>query len=262
MNVKQAIKSTLGYTLYRTGLHRPLWRGKAVVALFHRIDDRYPEDPITCTADQLRRFCVFAKRHFVVVPLSTLLDRMERGEDISRHLAITFDDGYRDNHAVAMPILREHGLPATFFITTNFIGTDHQTWWDSERRIRSEWMTWDDVRDLWKHGFEVAPHTETHPDLGVVPPDVAEAEIVGSRERLQRELGGVTPVFCYPFGRPEQITEENRAIVRRVGLRCCLSAHGGTLDGRSDPYRLKRTAMNAWFATTWQWGFETARMRP
>lgn len=47
-----------------------------------------------------------------------------------RHVVITFDDGYIDNHQLAFPILRRHGVPATFFISTGFIDRPSIPWWD------------------------------------------------------------------------------------------------------------------------------------
>lgn len=48
----------------------------------------------------------------------------------SRHVAITFDDGYLDNYELAYPLLRQHGLPAAFFIATGFIDRPCLPWWD------------------------------------------------------------------------------------------------------------------------------------
>lgn len=47
-----------------------------------------------------------------------------------RATAITFDDGYVCNARVAAPILRAHGHPATFFLTTGAISTEREFWWD------------------------------------------------------------------------------------------------------------------------------------
>ena len=45
-------------------------------------------------------------------------------------MLITFDDGYRDNFDLAVPILRERGIPATFFLPTAFLDSPRLPWWD------------------------------------------------------------------------------------------------------------------------------------
>lgn len=260
--MKRALKAALGRVAYGTGLYRRFFRRKAVVVLFHRVDDRYPGNPISCTAAEFRAYCDFFRRYFIVVPLAELLAKLERGEDVSRHLVITFDDGYKDNHDIAAAELRARGLPATFFIATNFIGSDRVPWWDAEAGITPQWMTWEDVRALREQEFEIGAHTMNHVDLGVVVGAEAMREIAGSGERLEQELGAPVPFFTYPYGRPHQITEENRAAVREAGFACCMSAFGGTVAPGADPYRIRRVPISPWFASPYQFGFETMLERP
>src|SRR5262249_12279768 len=69
------------------------------------------------------------KKHFAIVPLGALLKNDGiAGRSARPRCVITFDDGWRDNYDLAFPILRRHGLPATIFLTTDFIGTDHAFW--------------------------------------------------------------------------------------------------------------------------------------
>jgi len=49
-------------------------------------------------------------------------------------LAITFDDAYRDNIEVALPILEKHGVPATFFVVSQALGRTREFWWDALAR--------------------------------------------------------------------------------------------------------------------------------
>jgi len=56
----------------------------------------------------------YVRRQFEVVPLGELVSRKK--EDLSGKLAITFDDGLRNNLEVAYPILKSYGVPATFFV--------------------------------------------------------------------------------------------------------------------------------------------------
>lgn len=58
-----------------------------------------------------------------------------RTEDDWSHIekpsvAVTFDDGYADNFHNALPILEEYGIPVTFFVSTEHLGTDELFWWD------------------------------------------------------------------------------------------------------------------------------------
>ena len=47
-------------------------------------------------------------------------------------MSITFDDGYRDNHEIAAPILKDLGLHSTFFITSGYIESNVVPFWDKE----------------------------------------------------------------------------------------------------------------------------------
>ncbi len=259
--MKLRVKTWLGALAFRTGLYRWFFRGRALVVLFHRVDDRLAGDPISCTTAEFERYCRFFRRYFRVVSLGELLDKLERGEDISRHLVITFDDGYLDNYREAASRLRAYRLPACFFLTTNFIGSNHRPWWDAELPFAPEWMDWEQVRALHEQGFEIGAHTVNHADLGVVVGAEAEQEIVESRARLEGEIRAHIPFFSYPYGRRHQLTEENREAVRRADYRCCLSAYGGIVTPDTDPFRLPRLGISPWYISPYQFGFEAMFMR-
>jgi len=260
--VKRKLKPILGFLAYRTGVYRYFFRNKALVVLFHRVDDRLKGNPLACTTGEFEAFCDFFSRYFRVVSVEALLRRLAAGSDVSRHLVITFDDGYKDNHDVAAVVLRRRGLPACFFVATDFIESEIVAWWDVERGEGSPWMSWEDVRALEKDGFEIGSHTMSHPDLGVVSREEAMAELSGSRERLSRELGAIPVYFSYPYGRREQITEANRDAVRETGFRCCMSAYGGAVDSNTDPFRIKRYPIGPAHRSPWHFAVEALFARP
>jgi len=257
---RRPLKRVAGRLLYESHLSSPIWRDRALIALFHRIDDRHASNQITCSTTLFRQFCDFFARHFHVIPLTDLLARLAGGADISRQLAITFDDGYRDNFTFAAAELRKRGLPATFFLTTDFIGTDITPWWDAELGIRSEWMTWNDARALHGQGFDLGAHTCTHADCGCVSGTDAHREIHGAKARLEQELGAAVRHFAFPYGGPERMTEANRAIVQEAGFESCLAAHGGVVTPGDSPFRLCRVPVNSWYTSPYQFGFEAVRM--
>jgi peptidoglycan/xylan/chitin deacetylase (PgdA/CDA1 family) len=190
--------------------------------------------------------------------LRSLVDRLERGDTLDRHLAITFDDGYRDNFENAAPILERLSLPATFFIVSQWIGSDVVPWWDRELGVRHPWMTWDQARELRRRGFDIGAHTRTHANLGEVRGDVAREEIAGARRELERQFGEAVDLFAYPYGAKNQMTPENLELVRAAGFRCCCSCYGGLTTAGTDPFRLLRVPITPWYASPHQFGLELA----
>ena len=92
------------------------------IFIFHRVlpelDPLFPGEP---TAEHFDTLCRWVAKWFRVLPLAEAVQRLRRGDLPARAAAITFDDGYADNHDIAAPILRRHALPATFFIASGFL---------------------------------------------------------------------------------------------------------------------------------------------
>src|SRR5215207_10463302 len=97
----------------RTGVQTGVWMGKGLILLYHRVADQ-PVDPfqLCVTADNFRGHLEYLQRRAAVVPLSEMLRK-----STANRIAITFDDGYRDNAEIAAPALAAAGLPVTWFIT-------------------------------------------------------------------------------------------------------------------------------------------------
>ncbi len=97
-------------------------QARLTTLIFHRVlptpDALFPEE---MHAQRFRALCDWLKSWFEVLPLDAAVRHLKDGSLPSRACAITFDDGYADNHEVALPILRAAGLPATFFVATGFL---------------------------------------------------------------------------------------------------------------------------------------------
>jgi len=99
-------------------------RAKLTVLIFHRVlaepDPLLPQEP---DVEGFRAQMRWVAAWFNVLALQEAVERLVQRSLPARALAITFDDGYGDNRRLAFPVLRELGLPATFFIASGFIGT-------------------------------------------------------------------------------------------------------------------------------------------
>jgi peptidoglycan/xylan/chitin deacetylase (PgdA/CDA1 family) len=101
-------------------------------------------------------------------------------------------------------------------------------------------LSWEELRQLARDGVTLVAHTRTHPILTqLLSPEQVREEVIGSQIDLQREIGQVLPVFCYPSG------AHNDTVVNILEQEGFVMAFT-TLDGHNDlhrthPLRLRRT---------------------
>jgi peptidoglycan/xylan/chitin deacetylase (PgdA/CDA1 family) len=101
---------------------------------------------------------------------------------------LTFDDSVRSHFEVVRPILLKYGFGATFFITEGF---DFKT-------NKRDYMTWDEIAQLHRDGFEIGNHTRDHLGLSDERADQAEEQLSAIRQRC-RDHGIPDPVsFAWP----------------------------------------------------------------
>lgn len=97
-------------------------RGRHQVLLFHRVlpenDSLLRGDPDREAFDSL---IGYLNEHATILPLPEAIARARSGSLPPASLSITFDDGYADNATVALPVLRKHGVSATFFVATAYL---------------------------------------------------------------------------------------------------------------------------------------------
>jgi peptidoglycan/xylan/chitin deacetylase (PgdA/CDA1 family) len=134
-------KEQLATVMGRTGLLRlvpRLWPGRLVVLCYHRIrpdGDRFTTafDPEVFgpTASEFDRQIAWLRDNARVLGQDELIELTRSGAAPREAcVAITFDDGYRDNFTLARPVLERHRVPATFFIPTTIIERRELGWWD------------------------------------------------------------------------------------------------------------------------------------
>jgi peptidoglycan/xylan/chitin deacetylase (PgdA/CDA1 family) len=97
-------------------------RGRLLVLIYHRVHDSddalFPREP---TRPGFRWQMELVARHLRPLPLTEAVQLLAEGSLPPRAVAVTFDDGYADNEAIAAPILSSVGVPATFFVTTAYL---------------------------------------------------------------------------------------------------------------------------------------------
>lgn len=108
----------------------------AIVLLYHRVTE-LETDPKLLAVDP-RRFAEhleIIRKYAHPISLGQLAEGLRDGKIPARAVAVTFDDGYRDNLDQAKPLLERFDIPATVFIASGFIDQDREFWWDQLERI-------------------------------------------------------------------------------------------------------------------------------
>jgi len=136
MAIKQLIKRTSGWLYLNSPMGRIQLHGAGVILMLHRVvsNDRaanLPHRNELCVGPKaFEHLLVWLKKHFDCVPLMDILQpgiqRSERPK-----VALTFDDGWRDNAVNAFPLLQKYQVPASIFLSTDFIGSRQRFWWES-----------------------------------------------------------------------------------------------------------------------------------
>jgi len=103
---------------------------------YHRVGDKastkLDENLFSCTSHDFDMQLKYFKEHFELIDMEQLEAIKSLNVLDKRYLLLTFDDGYSDNYYNAYPLLKKHGLTATFFITTDYIDRKNNIvpWWD------------------------------------------------------------------------------------------------------------------------------------
>ncbi|MFN8545935.1 MAG: polysaccharide deacetylase family protein [Candidatus Binatia bacterium] len=114
---------------------------RALVLRYHAVtpgvaDVAYAGPEICLSAEAFRLQAAYLKRAYSVIPLDELVRALAEGRRLPpRAIAITFDDGYADNHTQAFPILRRLGLTATVYLTTGSVDGGTPLWMSAVRAV-------------------------------------------------------------------------------------------------------------------------------
>ncbi|MFH1198779.1 MAG: polysaccharide deacetylase family protein [Candidatus Omnitrophota bacterium] len=192
--------------------------------------DANANDKLNVTPKSFQRQMRFLKeQHYNVITLEAAVDLIRSKEKIPpKTIAITMDDGYKNNFTYAFSILKEYNLPATIFLIVNEVG-----------RPENDRLSWQEIKEMQDSGLiTFGSHTLSHPWLTELPSEESlKNEIYGSKKILEGRLGRSVNTFCYPGG---FFNTKIKNMVKDSGYKLAVATSPGrsVLDG--DIFALKR----------------------
>ena len=167
---------------------------------------------------------------------------------VGKRVALTFDDGYRDNLIAADPILERYGGKATLFLTVD----RHEKGWSSKKNEKHSDLELmlepklldEDIRHMLNSGrWEIGSHGISHENLLRVPDDTKKSEISESKTKLEGQFSTPVISFAYPFGYYQQ---SDVRLVQESNYRFGLTTDQGVSEDflGADAFTLKRVKIS------------------
>lgn len=247
--LKSVILHLLALAGYLLGL--PLWfkifgKDREIrILLYHSINELRQND-VNVRESQFRKQLDFLRTRYSVIALEEAVATLKKGvRPLKRCVALTFDDGYKDNYQVAFPLLKEKGFHATIFLLTGGGPNRELTHLIDDQPQYNRLLSWEEVREMASAGISFGSHGETHVRLTDLPTDPLTRETLSSKEKIETEIRGPVYFFSYPYGVDGDFDRRAEFFVRETGYEAAFSAIFGTNGEQGNPYALKRIGIEA-----------------
>jgi peptidoglycan/xylan/chitin deacetylase (PgdA/CDA1 family) len=223
-------------------MQRAAARGSAPLSIlfYHRVADDVPND-WTLSCDMFSQQMDWLKQHFELISLAELQARVRAGVNNRPAVAITFDDGYGDNCAHAIPLLIKQRIPCTYFVSTKFVfeGVPFPHDVACGQPLRPN--TIEELRMMAQAGVEIGAHTQTHADLGKLHDlEALRREVVDAAHELEAATGAAIRYFAFPYGLHKNLSATAFHLARQAGYAGVCSAYGGYNFPGDDAFHLQR----------------------
>lgn len=196
------------------------------VVMYHNVAraDVFRAD--TVSPENFEKHLKFLKtRGYCLLSLEELVDGMKAGRKFKRNsVAVTFDDGMKNNFLAAYPILKKYAVCAHFFVPVGRVGQDGV-------------LSWEDIAVMKEGGMVFGSHSVNHAYLPGLSLDEQIHEIQASKKILEEKLNQSVHFFAYPIG---GFNPQIKGLLQKSGYRAGFTTNRGTNRFTKDLYEINR----------------------
>jgi len=175
--------------------HYTLPKSGVPVLMYHSINYNVNNDAVISPKQFAAEMAYLYENNFHTITLDQLYDYLTNHSPLPENpVALTFDDGYADNYTFALPVLKKYNMKSALFMVSGFVNSNDY------------YLNWQQLREMKTGGFEIYPHTVSHPRLAGLDYQTQRQEVINSKEIIEKKLGGNAPYFCYPYGNYNRYT--------------------------------------------------------
>ena len=213
---------------------------RAPVLIYHKIDipgeDIRIRGAFTAPSRFAKQLSYLKKHGFVFYTASELIEHYRNyGNFPPKAVALTLDDGWKDNYTNAFPILKNLGVKATIFLVPSCIGQVSETVVGERRTGARASFARKYPRNV-EFGIEFGSHSVNHKHLHQISPEEITFEVEESKRQIEDLLQKPCKTFCYPAG---FFNETAKEAVKQAGYIAAFSTVYGD-DTHLDLYALNR----------------------
>ena len=217
---------------------------RVVVLCYHSV---HPSLPFSSAAPQLfSEHLAWLRENCRCVPFSQVMAAKDGPATGQPVVSVTFDDGYADNHELALPLLVKSGIHATFFLTAGLVDGDRSTL-ERFRYLRNvdremiRPLQWAQVKEMLDAGMDIGAHGYNHPNLARLSSPELEHEVADSKRIIEDQIGRGISTMAYPFGRPKvHVSAPVVEAVRGAGYEFAATTVTRGLKAGDDPLAIPR----------------------
>jgi biofilm PGA synthesis lipoprotein PgaB len=205
LELYQRAKKTLNLSAYLLGISVMLFANSpsvaaqsAVILLYHHVAEDTPPSTSISPANFDAHLAYLRDNDFNVIALDRMIDSLRSGQSLpEKSVVITFDDGYSSIFDEAFPMLQTYGYPFTLFLSTEPIDDG-----------LSNYMTWDQVRQMSAADVIIANHMVDHPYMLEMGEDESHSQwlarlsenLMKAEQRIEAQTGQSHRYLAYPYG--------------------------------------------------------------